>query len=72
MRYFRLHDLRHYSASIMHATGVPDVYIMGRGGWSSDYTLKNIYRGSMDDYSKQYTNITNQHFENMQHEMQHE
>lgn len=32
MRYFRFHDLRHYSASIMHAIGVPDVYIMQRGG----------------------------------------
>lgn len=25
---FRFHDLRHYAASMMHALGVPDVYIM--------------------------------------------
>ena len=62
MRYFRFHDLRHYSASIMHAIGVPDVYIMERGGWSSDDTLKKIYRGSMNDYSNKYTNKTNKHF----------
>lgn len=68
---FRYHDLRHYSASIMHAIGVPDVYIMERGGWSSDSTLKQIYRGSMDDYSKKFTDMTNKHFETMQHEMQH-
>ena len=47
----------------MHAIGVPDVYIMQRGGWSSDYTLKNIYRGSMDDFQKKFTDITNSHFE---------
>ena len=71
MRYFRFHDLRHYSASIMHAIGVPDVYIMQRGGWSSDATLKNIYRGAMDDFSRKYTDLTNAHFSDMQHEMQH-
>lgn len=71
MRRFRFHDLRHYSASIMHAIGVPDVYIMERGGWSSDHTLKNIYRGSMDDFSRKFTDMTNEHFSTMQHEMQH-
>ena len=71
MRYFRFHDLRHYSASIMHAIGVPDVYIMQRGGWKSDATLKNIYRGAMDDFSKKFTDLTNAHFTDMQHEMQH-
>ena len=72
MKKFRFHDLRHYSASVMHAINVPDVYIMQRGGWSSDATLKKIYRGSMDDYQKKFTDITNRHFESMQHEMQHE
>ena len=36
----RYHDLRHYAASIMHALGVPDQYIMERGGWKSDAVLK--------------------------------
>lgn len=71
MRSFRFHDLRHYSASIMHAIGVPDVYIMQRGGWSSDGTLKKIYRGSMDDYQQKFSDLTNEHFSKMQHEMQH-
>lgn len=70
--YFRFHDLRHYSASVMHAIGVPDQYIMKRGGWASDYTLKNVYRGSMDDFELKFTEITNKHFASMQHEMQHE
>lgn len=63
--HFRYHDLRHYSASIMHAIGVPDVYIMERGGWSSDRTLKNIYRNSLDDYQKKYTDMTNNYFKNL-------
>lgn len=68
---FRFHDLRHYAASIMHAIGVPDQYIMQRGGWSSDQTLKAIYRQTLKDYEEKYTNMTLSHFEGMQHEMQH-
>ncbi len=34
-------------------------------------TLKSIYRGAMDDFSRKFTDITNEHFSNMQHEMQH-
>lgn len=68
---FRFHDLRHYAASIMHAIGVPDQYIMQRGGWSSDKTLKAIYRGTIRDYEEKYTSMTISHFEDMQHEMQH-
>lgn len=68
---FRFHDLRHYAASIMHAIGVPDQYIMQRGGWGSDHTLKAIYRGTIAEYSQKYTDMTLEHFNNMQHEMQH-
>ena len=51
--HFRFHDLRHYQASILHAMGVPDQYIMARGGWKTDATLKNVYRHQMDDKRKQ-------------------
>lgn len=71
--YFRFHDLRHYTASVMHALNIPDQYIMGRGGWASDKTLKRIYRGQISSYESQFTDIANAHFEQvMQHEMQHE
>ena len=62
---FRFHDLRHYSASIMHAMGIPDQYIMQRGGWASDKVLKQVYRGTMEDYEKDFTNITNSHFNDL-------
>lgn len=72
MRSFRFHDLRHYAASIMHAIGVPDQYIMQRGGWGSDRTLKAIYRGTIKDYEEKFTNMTLSHFDSMQHEISHE
>lgn len=71
--HFRFHDLRHYSASIQHALGIPDSYIMQRGGWSNDGTLKAVYRHAMEDKEKKMNEIANKHFsELMQHEMQHE
>lgn len=66
--HFRFHDLRHYSASIQHALGIPDSYIMKRGGWSSDATLKSVYRHAMDQERKKMSNLANSHFETMHHE----
>lgn len=51
--HFRFHDLRHYQASILHAMGVPDKYIMERGGWKTDSTLRNIYQHTMSDKRKE-------------------
>lgn len=69
---FRFHDLRHYSASIMHAIGVPDQYIMQRGGWSSDNVMKSVYRNSIDEQTRKYTDVINGHFEKIGHEIGHE
>jgi integrase len=60
--HFRLHDLRHYSASILHAIGVPDQYIMQRGGWKTDYVMKRVYRNTMTDIEKKMNNKINRHF----------
>ena len=69
--HFRFHDLRHYTASIMHAIGIPDQYILGRGGWSSEKSM-NIYKDRINTEEKKFTNIILEHFEDMQHEIQHE
>lgn len=50
---FRLHDLRHYSASILHAIGIPDQYIMARGGWKTDNVMKRVYRDTLSDVEKE-------------------
>lgn len=55
----RFHDLRHYSASIMHALGVPDQYIMERGGWRSDTILKQVYRNVLEDKRNAFVDKTN-------------
>ena len=44
--HFRFHDLRHYAATIMHAMGVPEAYIMERGGWKTNTVLNQVYRGT--------------------------
>lgn len=62
---FRFHDLRHYQASILHALGVPDKYIIRRCGWRTDATLKNIYQHTMDDKEKEFTDKANRHFASM-------
>lgn len=49
-----LHELRHYFASIAHAMGIPDQYIMAMGGWKSDFVMKKVYRNSIDDIEKKY------------------
>ena len=66
---FRFHDLRHYSASIMHAIGIPDQYIQERGGWQSDRVLKQVYRNTLSDYSQKYAAMTNDYFNNMTQNM---
>lgn len=60
--HFRFHDLRHYSASIQHALGIPDAYIMQRGGWQTDSVLKAVYRHTMSDRQAEMNQIANTHF----------
>lgn len=59
---FRFHDLRHYAASIMHAIGVPDQYIMSRGGWATDVVMKRVYRNVIDIEERKQTTKINEHF----------
>lgn len=65
IEHFRFHDLRHYSASIQHALGISDAYIMQRGGWNSDNTLKAVYRHALKDKAEDMDNIANKHFEEL-------
>jgi integrase len=71
--HFRFHDLRHYQASILLALGVPDKYVMERGGWKSETTLKKIYQHILSQKKDEVARQINHHFDSiMQHEMQHE
>lgn len=70
----RFHDLRHYAASILHAIGIPDQYIMERGGWKNDKILKSVYRNILEDKSPNFTSLANKYFTEkiISHEISHE
>ena len=53
--HYKFHALRHYCASMLHAEGVPDQYIMSRGGWSSKEALINIYQHTISDREAKIT-----------------
>lgn len=54
---FRFHDLRHYGATFLHASGVPDRYIMQRGGWDSIETIHKIYSHCLPEKSTETAGI---------------
>lgn len=46
---FRFHDLRAYYASMAHALGIPDAYIMANGGWVSTNIMNRVYKRAFAD-----------------------
>ncbi len=59
----RLHDLRHINASVGLMLGVPDKYIMERGGWSTKDTMVYRYEHTYSEEKKQADNAYNTFFE---------
>lgn len=53
IQHFRFHDLRAYYASMAHALGIPDVYIMANGGWSSNRIMDRVYKRAFADKQAQ-------------------
>ena len=53
---FTIQSLRRYAASSMHSQGIPDKYIQGVGGWSSDQVLKLCYENRLTDQEKAFNN----------------
>lgn len=51
--HYRLHDLRHYNASVMVANGTPTKYIIERLGHTSDNMVKNVYSHVMQGRKKE-------------------
>lgn len=50
---YSFHSLRHYSASYLHAKGIPDAYIMARGGWASPSVMRKVYRHALSDKARE-------------------
>ena len=63
--HFRFHDLRAYSISARHALGIPDQYIIGSSGHSTDSVMKRVYRREMADKKTAFENQANSYFENL-------
>lgn len=63
--HFTMHSLRHAAAALMVSTGMPDLYAMERGGWTSDYTYKKIYAYTMESKREQAENQVNQYFDSL-------
>ena len=63
--YFRFHDLRASGASIRHALGVPDLYVMSDAGWTNDKMLKEIYGATMSDFGTEYDNKVSDFYNRM-------
>lgn len=62
---FRFHDLRHYYASIAHALGIPDAYIMRMGGWETDQVMKRVYRDTISDREAEEQRKLTEHFDSL-------
>lgn len=75
---FRLHDLRHYYASVMLFMGIPDRYAMQRMGHSTDAMLKRVYQHLIAEKTKEVDDSMTQYMNQflkpgtMQHKMQHD
>lgn len=48
------HSLRRFYASISHALGIPNEYVMKQGGWKSENVMIQSYRQTLSTQEKQY------------------
>lgn len=61
--HFRLHDLRHYFASVLLAMGIPNKYAQQRMGHSTDNMLKNVYQHIMEDTKNEIDKSVDNYFD---------
>lgn len=57
------HDLRHLSASCMVFLGIPQRYMMERGGWKSPSIMQSVYQHTLTDERKMFDQVVNDYFE---------
>lgn len=58
---FRFHDLRAYYASMAHALGIPDAYIMANGGWTSTNILNRVYKRTFAEMQAETNKAISEH-----------
>lgn len=57
-----VHGLRHTNASVMLSLGIVDKVAMARGGWSTDYTMKNVYQHIFQEDKKNANEMIDDYF----------
>lgn len=65
LKHFRLHDLRHYYVSSLHALGIPDKYIMAQGGWSTNHTMQTVYNHIMATKQTEFSSKVSSYFNDL-------
>ena len=60
--HFTFHRLRAFSVSELSAMGVPDPYIMARGGWVTDHVMKKHYRRALQTKTDEVNQKINEHY----------
>lgn len=58
--HYRIHDLRHFSASEALSLNIPDKYQMKRMGHSTDHMLRTVYQHVMRDKEDYFSDILDQ------------
>lgn len=61
---FRFHDLRHYAASFLLALNIPPTYVMERGGWQSNQTMRR-YVHALEAQKEKFSDQANAAFEKL-------
>lgn len=64
LQHIRLHDLRHFNATMMMNAGIPDKVAASRLGHAQTETLKRVYQHALDGMNKEASDILNNVFEN--------
>lgn len=62
---YNFHSTRHYCVSSLHANGLPDAYIMERGGWPTPDVLIYVYRHTISDETAALTDRALNHFDSV-------
>ena len=62
-----VHGLRHTNASVILSLGIVDKVAMARGGWSTDYTMKNVYQHLFQEDKKNADELINDYFNQKLH-----
>lgn len=60
------HSLRRYYASVSHALGIPDKYIMKQGGWKSENVMRKSYQHTLDKQEQEFQDLFNRHMDEIQ------